>query len=94
EFYEIASRSSAIDITNEINTMGEYTFTQAITSEQWQTLLIYAKDKDGNRTICRINFDMWPDSQWDIQNPVGSSRSAAPAAKGFRTKALRPFKRL
>lgn len=94
ELYEIASRSSAIDITNEINTMGEYTFTQAITSEQWQTLLIYAKDKDGNRTICRINFDMWPDSQWDIHNPVGSSRSAAPAVKGFRTKALRPFKRL
>lgn len=94
ELYEIASRSSAIDITNEINTMGEYTFSQEITSEQWQTLLIYAKDKEANRTICRINFDMWPDSQWDINNPVGGSRSAAPAKKGFKTKSLRPLKRL
>lgn len=45
KYYEIASGGDAIDITREINTLGEYTFEQTGVPNTWQAILIYAKDK-------------------------------------------------
>lgn len=74
KLYEIASSSKATDITNQINTMGEYTFTDSNVSEQWQSILIYAVDKDGNRTVARINFFPDPDSYWSIDTKAEKPR--------------------
>lgn len=66
---EIAMGGDATDITTDINTMGEYTFESNEVEEQWTSILIYAKLKDGGVTTLRINF--WPDteSEWSIYAP-------------------------
>lgn len=94
ELYEIASKSSALDITSDINRLGEYTYNKEITAETWQTLLIYAKDEDGNRTVCRINFNMLEGSQWDITNPAGASRSAKERKVLIKSALPRPLPKL
>lgn len=75
EIHELAMGGDADDITNTINTTGEYTFSRSDLTDGWYSFLITALDKDGNRTTQRINF--WPDTetQWSIPNPV--SKSAA-----------------
>ena len=77
ELYELACGGDAEDITSDINSMGEYTFTSSSLSEQWYALLIYALDKDGNRSTTRINF--FPDtlSDWSIYDPVYSAPARA-----------------
>lgn len=94
ELYEIASKSSALDITNDINRLGKYTYNKEITAETWQTLLIYAKDGDGNRTVCRINFNMLEGSLWDITNPAGASRSAKARKVLIKSALPRPLPKL
>lgn len=89
--YEIASRSTAVDVTSQINSAGEYTINQEITSEQWQSLLIYAKDADGGRTVCRVNFNMDPDTRWSIENPAEDTNASRAAAKKVKIK--NPVKR-
>lgn len=85
--WEIAASPSATDITYQINNDGEYIFDEDVT-EQWTTMLIAAQDKDGNRSICRINFYPDADSYWSVINPAKAPRlSKAPA---FRSKASTP----
>lgn len=66
ELWELATSSNATDITDIINRDGEYTFKADGLDDQWYSLLIYAKDKDGGKTTQRINFNMLEDSYWDI----------------------------
>lgn len=80
EYYEIASANGSIDIVDSINTLGEYTFTANNLTEQWYAILIYAKDKNGGKTVQRINF--FPDaiSEWSDYDPVyKASRKAVMA---------------
>lgn len=83
ELWEIASRSTATDITESINTTGEYTFKKDLTDEAWYALLVYAKDKDGNKTVAKAIFGYFDGEffAWDVTNPA-----SAPAMKA------RPFK--
>ncbi|MDE6263434.1 MAG: hypothetical protein K2M09_09065 [Muribaculaceae bacterium] len=66
---ELAMGGDAIDITNEINNLGEYTFSQSDLDEAWQTLLIYAKAKTGGVTTLRVNFFPDNNSEWDVYAP-------------------------
>lgn len=84
ELHEIAMGGDAADITSAINTTGEYTFESNDVPESWQSILIYAKDKDGKRTTLRINFNTLDQSEWSIYNPV----FAAPARK-LQVKTIR-----
>lgn len=79
--YEIASGGNAIDIESQINRDGEYTFKADGIGEGWYTLLIYARDMDGNRSTMRINFSMQEGSYWDIQDPVHSPKRNGAKAK-------------
>lgn len=71
---EVSMGGTSIDITHEINTTGEYTFTETDLEEQWYALLIYAKAKTGGVTTLRVNF--YPednsDSDWSIYPPFHS----------------------
>lgn len=67
--YEIASSGDCIDIENAIHNFGEYTFTRDNLPEKWYSILIYARDKDGARTIQRINFNVFEESEWSIPKP-------------------------
>ena len=88
QLHEIAMGGDAEDITSIINTTGEYTYTNSEVDEEWKSLLIYAKDKEGNRTTQRINF--WPDSdsEWAIPNPVYGAPAVRmiPAVKQISSK--------
>ena len=85
--WEIAASATSRDITNQINTVGEYVFDEDLT-EQWTTILIAAQDKEGNRSICRINFYPDDDSYWSIVNPAKAPRLNK--VTGFRSKAAAP----
>lgn len=94
--YEIATKSTAIDIADEINATGEYTYTNNNVSEEWKSLLIYVRDLDGNRTVCRINFFPDEDTGWSIENPAedrNASRSAAKRKSFIKNALPRPLKR-
>lgn len=67
--YEIASSSSAIDIYDEIRATGEYTFTADNLSDSWYSILIYARDTDGARTVQRVSFNILEDSRWADYQP-------------------------
>lgn len=86
EAWEIATRSTAVDVTDEIHSAGEYTINQTIDSEQWNTLLIYAKSNEGGRTVQRINFHMDADTYWDVQSPIRSQVAKARKLKIKNTK--------
>ena len=53
--------------------MGEYTFESNEVEEQWTSILIYAKSKDGASTTLRINFYPDDDADWSIYAPVTSA---------------------
>ena len=95
ELHEIAMGGDAEDITTEINTAGEYTFSANDLTEEWKSLLIYAKDKDGGRTTLRINFFPDPDSYWSIEDPKHApARRAMPAVKSIKAKNNPTLKRV
>lgn len=79
---ELAAGGDAIDITNKINTEGEYTYVNDEVPTRWNSLLIMAKNDEGT-TITRMNF--WPDteSEWDIteNTSFSSTRANAPSRK-------------
>lgn len=75
---EISMGGTSIDITNDINKTGEYTFTESDLEEQWYSLLIYAKLKTGGVTTLRVNFYPDNDGEWSIYKPFH-----APAKKGI-----------
>lgn len=86
ELHEIAMGGDAEDITNIINTQGEYTYTRDDVSDSWQTILVYAKDKDGHRTTLRINFNTTA-GNWAIYDPVSAAPARKlPAFKAFKSK--------
>lgn len=70
ELHEIAMGGDATDITNSINTTGEYTFTADIPDDSWYCILITALDKDGHRTTQRMSFNAEPTSEWADYTPV------------------------
>ncbi|MCM1067090.1 MAG: hypothetical protein NC418_05915 [Muribaculaceae bacterium] len=87
ELYELAMGGDAEDITNSINTTGEYTFTRTGIEEAWQSILIYAKDKDGNRSTLRLNFFPDTESEWSTYDPVYSAPARKiPAVKYIKDK--------
>lgn len=69
---EVAMGGTSIDITNEINTTGEYTFFEGGLTEKWYALLIYAKNKSGGQTTLRVNFYPDDDADWSIYAPFHS----------------------
>lgn len=79
---EIATGGDAEDITNIINTVGEYTFTNSEVGEEWMTILIYAKDQDGGKTIQRIDFNTEATADWFIDTPAHISPAKAPSRFG------------
>lgn len=78
---EIARGGDATDITNAINTMGEYTFESNDVPESWMSILIYAKDKDGGKTVQRLNFNTLEGSEWAIPYPVHAPKALTPVKK-------------
>ena len=72
---ELAMGGNSIEITNEINTTGEYTFESDEVEEQWNTILIYAKSKDGGVTTMRLNFYPDNDSDWSIYQPFHAPKA-------------------
>lgn len=81
ELWELASKSTATDITSEINTMGEYTFKAENLGDSWYTLLIYAKDKDGAKSTMQVIFNMLEDSNWVIRDAVHAPARRAALAR-------------
>lgn len=83
--WEIVAHSSAIDVTSDINRFGEYTFTTSdFDTGLWQTILIGAKDSDGNTTVLRLDFNNLEGSEWNERNPVyGAPAKKAAVAKKF-----------
>lgn len=71
---EIAMGGTSIDITHQINTTGEYTFTETNLEEKWYALLIYAKTKSGAQTTLRINFFPDDDADWSIYAPFHTKK--------------------
>lgn len=83
--WEIAASPNAADVSYQINNFGEYTY-DADVPERWNSMLIAAQDKDGNRTICRLNFYPDDDTRWSVVNPA-----KAPAKNiSFRSKTANP----
>lgn len=72
---ELAMGGNSIEITNEINTTGEYTFESDEVEEQWNTILIYAKSKEGGVTTMRLNFYPDSDSDWSIYQPFHAPKA-------------------
>lgn len=68
--YEIASGSKATDIYDDIRSMGEYTFKADNLDDKWYSIIIYARDMDGNRTCIRPSFNIYDDTEWFDYNPV------------------------
>ncbi len=89
ELYELASTSQATDIYDDIRANGEYTFRAENLSEEWYSLLIYARDADGARTVQRISFNILPGSEWYDYAPV-HVKSLRKAAKRGMAKSRRP----
>lgn len=87
ELYEIASGGDATDITEAINTAGEYTFTSNEVPEGWQCILIYAKDADGNRSTLRLSFSTLEGSNWADYPVVHAPKRVLKAPTRFRAKA-------
>ncbi len=83
--WEIAANSAALDVTSEINKWGEYTFTTSdFDKDQWQSILIGAKDEDGNTTVLRLSFNDYEDTEWAEFKPVaGAPAKKAAVAKKF-----------
>lgn len=79
ELHELAMGGDAIDITNDINTKGEYTFTSDDVDDTWHSIIIYAKNSDG-RTTLRTDFITLDGAEWYEYNPVHAPKKA-PAFK-------------
>lgn len=83
ELYEVASSGSSTDIYDDIRANGEYTFsTTWPEKDTWYSILIYARDTDGNRIAQRMDVADFDGSEWADYNPVKSVRPR---------KALRPL---
>lgn len=87
---EIASGGDAIDITGDIRTMGEYTYTNNNLVEQWTSLVIMAKNADGCNVTC-LNFfpEEGSGTEWEIieNKPANAPATAyAPAKKAAMAK--------
>ncbi len=80
---ELAKGGDAIDITNEINRLGEYTYTNNEVPEEWNALLIYAQGKEGGETTLRINFYPDSDTEWSVYDPKHAP-GKVPAVKRLR----------
>lgn len=87
ELYELAMGGDATDITESINTLGEYTFTSNNVPEGWQSLLIYAKDTDGNRSTLRLSFSTLEGSEWADYPIVHAPKRVLKAPARIRAKA-------
>lgn len=72
---ELAMGGDAVEITNEINKTGEYTFESNEVVEQWNSILIYAKTKEGGVTTLRVNFYPDSDSDWSIYAPFHAPKA-------------------
>ena len=90
---DLAAGATALDITNEINTNGEYTYTNSSVDSGWQTLLISAKSKEGDVTVLRLNFNAHVDSDWEETTTVITDSSVSSVKPTFR-KFSSPFKEL
>ena len=90
---DLAAGATALDITNEINTNGEYTYTNSSVDSGWQTLLISAKSKEGDVTVLRLNFNAHVDSDWEETTTVITASSVSSVKPTFR-KFSSPFKEL
>lgn len=94
---DIARMPGATDITSDINTAGEYTFTDDRVDDKWHTILISAANPEGQVTTLRIDFSTLEGSEWWIEDPVyssltvsGSKRIRVPMRAGRKVA----FKRL
>lgn len=87
-YSELAAGGDAIDITNEINTLGEYTYENKEVPEQWNSLLIFAKTKTGGKTTLRLNF--WPDTEttWNAYEPKHDAPAARKTLKKLNIKRI------
>lgn len=90
---DLAAGATALDITNEINTNGEYTYTNSSVDSGWQTLLISAKSKEGDVTVLRLNFNAHVDSDWEETTTVIPASSVSSVKTTFR-KFSSPLKEL
>lgn len=81
---ELAMGGDAEDITNSINTTGEYTFESNDVIEQWNSILIYAKTKEGGVTTLRLNFYPDADTEWSQFAPFHAPARKMPAVKKIK----------
>lgn len=91
---EIAMGGDAEDITSIINTTGEYTYTNSEVDEEWKSLLIYAKDKEGNASTLRINFYPDTETEWSINKVERSAKKALKGVKRINDKRNPTMKRV
>ncbi len=91
---DLAAGATALDITNEINTNGEYTYSNSSVDSGWQTLLVSAKSKEGDITVLRLNFNAHVDSEWEETTTVIPASSASSVRTAFRkfSSPLKEFK--
>ena len=101
ELWELGCTSTATDIYDDIRTNGEYTFTAEWPEvDTWYSIIIYARDMDGNRIAQRMDVAGFDGSQWADYNPVASAPALkpAPAQKKAATqktgRGARTFKKL
>lgn len=98
ELWELAADGDrAVDITEDINYYGEYTFNAAIPDGKWYNIIVAALDKQGNRTAQRFAFNNREDSEWYDYKPVyypAATPQRLPAAVNVTPKADPTLKRV
>ncbi|MBD5172011.1 MAG: hypothetical protein HDT02_02150 [Bacteroidales bacterium] len=81
---ELAMGGNSEDITNAINTTGEYTFESNDVPDQWNSILIYAKTNEGGVTTLRLNFYPDDDTEWSTYAPFHAPARKLPAVKRIK----------
>lgn len=66
---ELAASASAIDISSQINSFGEYTFTANNLDQKWYSIIVFAKNSDG-KIAQRFNFYPDNETEWADYKPV------------------------
>lgn len=88
---ELATSDEATDITSEINSAGEYTFSQTDLSRGWYTLLVSGTNDKGS-TVMQASFHSHlSDATWEVNNTAFPNQSTA-VAKPFNNVSKKAVK--
>lgn len=90
---DLTSADEATDITSEINSAGEYTFSQSDLARGWYTLLVCGTNDEGS-TVMQASFHSHlSDATWEVNSTAFPNEDSS-AAKPFASVAKKAVKLL